>query len=375
MNPIQILQVMRARWLWLVVGIIVTVGFAYAIASVTPPRYTSQASLVVDIPVNGLAGSGNNARVLGAEYLTTQAEVIRSRLVIDRVVNQLTEAHTTRLRQTFNIANASPAEVSEGLVGSIRKGLVVEPSRESRVITIGFESLDPEMSALIANTIAEQYMEVALELRVNPARQQADWFEDQLEPLRLELLEKQAQFSAYQERAGIITLDERLDGETRRLEQLSARFVQAQSRTADVRSRQLGSRHPEYQSAVQQERAVEALLEEQREKLFELKRERDQLSILQRELESTQANYDATMERYRAADLASQIGLGNVSMLTRAEASKTREHNFPLILIVAAILGAIIGFVAMIAAEFFDRRVYTEQDLKSNLNTDVVVSL
>ena len=75
----------------------------------------------------------------------------------------------------------------------------------------------PEFAAAVANAFAHAYMSTTIELKVEPARQYADWFGTQGKELRDRLEKAQAKLSAYQQEHGIVASDERVgyrDGET-----------------------------------------------------------------------------------------------------------------------------------------------------------------
>jgi uncharacterized protein involved in exopolysaccharide biosynthesis len=58
------------------------------------------------------------------------------------------------------------------------RGLAVAPARESNIINISYTGTDPAFVAAVANGFAQAYMDVTIELKVDPARQYARWFGD-----------------------------------------------------------------------------------------------------------------------------------------------------------------------------------------------------
>lgn len=77
----------------------------------------------------------------------------------------------------------------------------------------------------------------SLQLRAQPAKQSSDWFEKQLDVLRERVVEAQNVLSSYQQEHGIVAVDERLDIENARLNDLSRQLVESQSRTNELQSR------------------------------------------------------------------------------------------------------------------------------------------
>jgi chain length determinant protein EpsF len=117
------------------------------------------------------------------------------------------------------------------------------------VITISFKAPDAVSSAVTANAFADAYREIALALRVEPAREFAKLFESQADALRETLTAAQNRLLEYQQKKGIVVNDQRLDFETARLNELSAQLTVAQGQTAEARSRQnvrgAADTHPE----------------------------------------------------------------------------------------------------------------------------------
>ena len=124
------------------------------------------------------------------------------------------------------------------LADLLLKGLTVTPSRDSNIITITYTGADPAFAAAIANGFAQAYIDVTIELKVEPARQYARWFGDQGKVLRDNLEKAQSKLSAYQQAKGIVSREEQLDTETAKLYELSSQFIKVQAETNDARSKQ-----------------------------------------------------------------------------------------------------------------------------------------
>jgi chain length determinant protein EpsF len=118
------------------------------------------------------------------------------------------------------------------------KKLDVKPARESSVVNISFTAVDPKFAAAIANAVAKAYIDTNLELKVEPARQTAQWFSERTRTLRQDVEGSASKLAEYQREKGIVSLDERLETENARLEQLNAQLSQAAAQTADAQTRQ-----------------------------------------------------------------------------------------------------------------------------------------
>lgn len=231
----QVLRTLLARG-WLAVAVlagVVTLAAGYTLMQ--EPRYSATATLIVDLrpPVLGAAPQIQ----LTDSYMATQLDVIRSENVALRVVDRLRLTENPQLRERFREATAGDGSLRQWLADVIRRALEVEPSRESRMVTLRYEANDRRQAAAMANAFAESYMQANLELSVAPAQRDADWFEGQLKALRERLEQAQAKLSGYQREQGLFATDERLDLETQRLADLSRQVLEAEGLRHDAESR------------------------------------------------------------------------------------------------------------------------------------------
>jgi len=262
------------------------------------------------------------------------------------------------------------------LASNLMQNLIIDPSPNSRMVNIGFLSGSPERSAVIANTYARAYIATTLELSLEPERRNAAWFDEQIKSMRKRLDEAQARLTNYQQEKGIVAIDEKLDTETSRLNELSQAYVAAQADTYDVKSRQLGQNHPEYLRAVTRERSVLNSLNDQKARVLELKKERDEVSSLARDLENQQQTYDATLKSFAQTSLQSQFNQTNISILNLAvPPQKPDSPNVVLNMAASVFLGLLLGIVLAVMIELLNRRVRTTDDVSRLLGTIVLATV
>lgn len=232
----QFLSILRARkWIGILI-FVVTVGATLGISLILPKQYTATASIVIDVKPDPIAGVMYPGQ-LAPSYLQTQVDILQSDRVAQRVVKNLRLTENPQIRA--NWAESAPnTPIDQWMVESLLKALDAKPSRESNVITLSFRGRDPRFAAGLANAFVQAYLDTSVELRVDPARQFATFFDARSKTAREALEAAQAKLSAYQRENGILATDERLDVETARMSELSAQLVSLQSLSADSRSRQ-----------------------------------------------------------------------------------------------------------------------------------------
>lgn len=427
----QLLLILRARW-WVILGVFSVVVLAALVVSlVLPKSYTATTSLVVDAKSTDPLLGAMLPPQAAQSYLATQVDIISSDRVAQRVVSLTRMDQVPLIQDQWREATDGQGDIRVWLGELLLKNLVVKPSRDSSVVSISYTGTDPQFSAAIANAFAQAYIETSLELKVEPARQYAQWFNDRTKGLRDDLEAAQRKLSDYEQKNGIIAGDGRFDVENARLAELNSQLVMVQGQRADSRSRQsqsgaaeslpevmasplisglkadvarleaqqgqlrgrLGTNHPEVAKvdaeiaslkqrvamevqrvasslgtstriSAAREAEIAAAVEEQKARVLELKAHRDQIAVLQRDVENAQRSYDLVTQRLAQTSLESQTQQTNIAVLTPAAPPLT--HSSPRVLLnvaLAAFLGLLLGIGVSLLLELVDQRVRGEDDL------------
>ena len=172
----QLLRILRAHSPLIFVVTALVVLSALAVSLALPKKYTADAAVVVDVkspdPVAGTVLPG----LISPGYMATQVDIVNSDRVAQRVVKRLRLEDDANLRQLWQEATGgtgSQGDFVAWLGNVLQKNLDVKPSRESSVINISFGGVDPAFVADVANAFAAAYIDIDLELKVQPARQNA----------------------------------------------------------------------------------------------------------------------------------------------------------------------------------------------------------
>ena len=240
MNLSQLLSILKARWPVAVMAFCFTVGAAMVVTLMLPKQYTATASLVVDQnrpdPLTAAIYAGNPSPA----FMATQVDVLKSDRVARHAVQKLRLTDDPKSREAWIDDTGGSGNFEAWLVETIQLSLDVKPPRESNVISVGFKARDPVYAATAANAFAQAYMDVILELRVDPAKQYSAFFDTRGKELRAGVERAQAKLREYQREKGVvIASDGQLDVETARLNELSAQLVAIQAAAADSSSRQV----------------------------------------------------------------------------------------------------------------------------------------
>lgn len=227
---------MRARiWLVMIVALSI-IALTISVSWLLPKSYESTATVMVDARPDPVSAMGYSS-LPPAAYLATQVDIIKSPAVSRRVVQTMRLNESTDLRQKWETDAQGRGDYIAWVADVISKGLKVRPSRESNVIEIVYEGADPRFSAALANAYARAYIESTVQLKVDPARRYADFFEERAKLARDKLEAAQIRLAQAQKEKGIVVTEERLDVEMARLSELSSQITALRMLKAETGSR------------------------------------------------------------------------------------------------------------------------------------------
>lgn len=424
MNPFHLLSVLRARWL-VVLGVAAVV-FAVAanIAWQQPKHYAATAALMLESradPVSSMLYGGGPSPAL----LNTQIEIMRSDRVMQRVVKEFKLDTDPDLNGLWMRSTSERQPKEDWLVAWVRKGMDVVVQPGSNVVTVTYKGRTGQEAAGIANGLVRAYVQTAVDLRVEPAKQYNAFFGQQLKESREALERSQAALAQFQRDNGIL-ITEGKDLDTQRLEQLTkdaadapagggggsvqnnpavvaarGELSRAEGKVAEL-SRRFGDNHPQVQEAravaadlrnqlaSETQRAqgqvaarardsqgrsaqMNAAIEQQRLKLLKLQAVRDQAKVLARDVDSAQKAYDAVLGGYNQTTLESQNRQSNATIISEASVPPWPSSPRLLTSLAMAAVGALLaGMAVALAWERLDRRVRTVEDLSASMGLPVI---
>ena len=230
------ISIVRARWWLVLVVVVVTTVTALVVSLLMPKKYVATATLVIDVKPDPITPifSGLNT----PSFMATQVDILGSDRVALRVVRNLKLAENPDIVAQWREASQGEGTVEQWLVGLFQRSVDIRPSKESNVIGVAYRAPDPRFAAVLANAFVQAYIDTTLELRVDPAKQYNNFFDQRAQATRDALEAAQAKLSAFQRTNGIAVDDQRLDVETARLNELSSQLVTFQALSAESSSRQ-----------------------------------------------------------------------------------------------------------------------------------------
>lgn len=199
----------------------------FAGALMLPVQYTAGASLVLNLKSNdGLSGIALPGGMVST-HIATQIDILQSERVLLKAVERLDLEKSPAWKEKWQAGAQGKKRFDVWAAETLAKKLVVKPVPDSSVLTVSYTARDPEFAAAVANAVVQAYMATSLEMRLEPARQYNQYFEERAAVLRASLERARARLLDYQRANNLVITDEKLNLETERLQELNAKLTEA----------------------------------------------------------------------------------------------------------------------------------------------------
>jgi capsular exopolysaccharide synthesis family protein len=224
--------IVKRRWTIAIFTLIVVIAVITASFLMTP-IYRASLTLqidredikIVDIeqvtPGEGRSGS--------QDYYQTQYELLKSRSLAQRVVNQLGLADlpppppsifaqfkgwlTGWLPQTSNAGDTakplSENDRMEGIVKGFLANLTVEPVRNSRLAKLHYDSPDASRAAAILNTLVKNFINMNMERRFDASTYARNFLQERLQQVKAKLEDSERELIGFARQEQIISVDDK----------------------------------------------------------------------------------------------------------------------------------------------------------------------
>lgn len=236
MDISQFMLALRARRKAFLLVLAATIATAIAVALIVPKRYDATATLLVDARDEQAMTPARVSPRERAGYISTQVDLVRSGRVATQVARDLKLAQRPAVREAWEEDTGGLGSIDDWIAANLLDKLKVDTSA-SNILTVTYASEDPRFAAAVANAFAKAYLDTTLQLRTEPTREAAEWFEEQLKAMRAQVNQAQTKLTRYQKAKGITYADERTDVDGAHLAELSTMYLAARNATYDAESR------------------------------------------------------------------------------------------------------------------------------------------
>src|SRR5690348_1647244 len=194
------------HWRWLVLGAI-GVGLlgAVLVSLLTSPVYRASVTLEANPPSVAISDEQTRQQDLQNtdtyDFVATQVGLLGSRAVAERTAQELNLANNPDIvpqdRDASKRLNAATSVVQQGLK--------VVPPEQGQLIKFYFDSTSPQLAALVANGVADSFINTSLQRRYEASAYARNFLERQINKTRGDLERSERAVVAYAQQQGIIT--------------------------------------------------------------------------------------------------------------------------------------------------------------------------
>ena len=193
------------HWRWLVVGVAgAGVVGAILLTLLTTPIYRAWVTLEANPPTFAVSEDQSRERETSSndsyDFLATQVGLVSSRSVAERTAQELNLANNPAIVPQ-NVDASQRLKIASGAVS---RGLKVTPPAEGQLIKFSYDSTSPQLAALIANGIAESFINTALQRRYEASAYARNFLERQIAKTRGDLERSERALVTYAQAQGII---------------------------------------------------------------------------------------------------------------------------------------------------------------------------
>ncbi|MEE9542634.1 MAG: polysaccharide biosynthesis tyrosine autokinase, partial [Thermodesulfobacteriota bacterium] len=228
--------IQKHRWKVIVAFVIVVTIVIIRTFSVAP-TYTASTTIQIEkeapkvlkfedvLPVDGG----------GSDYYKTQQMIIQSRSIARMVIEALSLWNHDQFKEKGIVRSAEAAivpvdgEAMDKLIDDFQELLSVGLVKKSRLANISFSSNYPELSALVANEVANSYINFNLSYKFKATETARVWLSGQLHEFQAKVERSEEELNSFASRHGIFSLEKDKNLVLKRLDSLNEALASAEA--------------------------------------------------------------------------------------------------------------------------------------------------
>ncbi|QDB99718.1 exopolysaccharide transport family protein [Mesorhizobium sp. 8] len=247
----QLFASLARNWLRIVVVALIVTGLALVVAWLATPYYKGATRLLIETRESVFtrpdAGADTNRPILDEEGVTSQVEVISSTDILKQVAQKLDLARLPEFDEAADMSVAGrlmviaglksdPNEVpaDERVLKKMQEKLNVYRVDKSRVIVIEFSSQDPKLAAEIPNAIADTYIAVQGNAKLESNSAATDWLAPEIADLSKRVKDAEAKVAAFRAQSDLLMGQNNSVLATQQLSELSSELSRVRASRASA---------------------------------------------------------------------------------------------------------------------------------------------
>ena len=350
-----------------------------------PQKYEASAKILIE---------GNRAPVMRADIafgveqlsvLNSEIAIIRSKPVIESTAAKVESLRKSKagavdkevpsgfIVESFqkldqwmlDVGLQESSSAREQLISDLENGLKIEPQPNSNVIALSYKSEDPEMAAIIVNTITDNY--IRQHLKIFSSVGTSEVYRLQLERLEKELNMRRKELADYKRDKSVSALNATMRAQVQQRTKLTSELSVIERELAELQTR-FGKGHTKVVLAEERLRTTRQLLDQISKKLQSLELEEAAIRNMGIEIGSMEMTIQSYRKLFQDEQMVSLANpeVANVLIIEKAVAPTRPGHSRLFYIVLATIGGLLVSFAIAFIKEYFDHRV-TDPKVASQL--------
>jgi exopolysaccharide transport family protein len=213
---------LRKKW-WVLGPALAVAALTFVGVNLITPKYKSEARIIIDgrenvfLRPDAEKGANERDRTVDQEAVTSQVQLVLSRDVARQVIKELklgerpefdpTLRGVSLIRYSLGFLGLAKDPLSmtpeERVLEAYYERLTVFPVDKSRVISVEFQSADPDLAASVANTIADNFLAIQQTARRDQTRAAGKWLAGEIDILRSKVAEAEAKVEQFRSKTNL----------------------------------------------------------------------------------------------------------------------------------------------------------------------------
>jgi tyrosine-protein kinase Etk/Wzc len=257
-DDLELRELGHALWRrrWHILGAtVITALLAFIVVNLYTPEYRSEARVLIEthgnIYLRPEADKNVTPSVVDQEAVASQVQVILSRDLARQVIQKLKLGELPEFDPVLK--GVSFPKVLLSLVGLARDPLQMAPEERvldayyarlnvsevdsSRVISVSFESHNPELAARVANAVADTYLEMQRAAQQEQARSAGQWLAGEIENMRRKVADAEAKVEQFRSKSNLFVGPNNTSLAAQQLSEVNTQIATARGQKADAESK------------------------------------------------------------------------------------------------------------------------------------------
>ncbi|MBD3245706.1 MAG: polysaccharide biosynthesis tyrosine autokinase [Candidatus Omnitrophica bacterium] len=343
------------RRVWILMLFLVVIPSIVAIRDLRMEKvYEVETKILLKSEMPQISGKEGLLYRQGMPAKEDQVNLLQSRALAERVI------------KTLNLSSEEEFSGASDPARSLLERVTVEQEdqRRSNVVWLRVEGSDPLKITNIANTWAQEFIELDVEQRISTAKYGVAWLKEQLDQTLQNLQAAEKNLNAFIKKNKIVAIPDVGEQKETLIERLKEQKVDLEKELFEM-SKKYKLNHPDMLALRSQLEAVEKSLAKEKKAVFELQEKSLEYRILKRNVAAHKSLYDDFLRRINELEVTKEMVNSNIMVVEEAHIpSVPIRPRFASDMVKAILISLALGAGLCYFLEYTDTSLKTSEDVE-----------